>query len=59
MRQRLRCNLLLGHIGRFGLLKDVHIFFYLSLSPSLVLMLQVNQGLRKWAPDQDIAKTLQ
>ena len=27
--------------------------------PSLILMLQVNQGLRKWAPNQDTAKRLQ
>ena len=31
----------------------------LSLAPSLLLMLQVNQGIDKWAPDQDITKGLE
>ena len=31
----------------------------LSLAPWLLLMLQINQGLQKWAPNQEIAKGLQ
>ena len=31
----------------------------LSLGTSLLLILQVNQGLHKWAPDQDMSKGLQ
>ena len=31
----------------------------LSLAPSLLLMLQVNQGIHKWIPNQDVTKGLQ
>ena len=31
----------------------------LPLAPSPLLMLQVNQGIHKWSPDQDIKKGLQ
>ena len=31
-RQHLRCNLLFGLIGHFGLLKDINICFFLSIS---------------------------
>ena len=36
-RQHLRCNLLLGLIGHFGLLKGVNISFFLSLNLFLFL----------------------